>query len=220
MQLQFLTTKPTSMKRITFTEQHKSSRAIHYITLFLLSALLCLSASCHKDDGPDNPWGLPDATQTGANTFGCLINGEPWVAENNRLSGWDTEATYDEVEVGVADRYYFNVSAKYFPSSTFPPPDSAISDRFSIRIRPVYSEGEVDFPQLSRKDAEYVTSLIGIPGSSKTYRLDTLYNNYFEVTNLDTSKNTCSAKFSFRLVRNADILNITEGRFDVIYQPD
>ncbi|MFT7449927.1 MAG: hypothetical protein ACI9VN_000638, partial [Patescibacteria group bacterium] len=33
----------------------------------------CCCFSCGKDDdGPDNPYGLPDATKVGANTFGCL----------------------------------------------------------------------------------------------------------------------------------------------------
>ncbi|MFT4663498.1 MAG: hypothetical protein ACI8YQ_002166 [Polaribacter sp.] len=51
------------------------------ITICLLGVLF-LATACNKDDdGSDNSYGLPNATEQGANTFGCLIDGEPWVAE-------------------------------------------------------------------------------------------------------------------------------------------
>lgn len=196
------------------------------IHLFLL-AILFYVTSCKKDTGPDNPYGLPAATQTGAGTFGCLINGVPWVAENNRLSGWDTQATYDEIGVGVADNFYFNVSADYFPETSFPPPDSAISDFFLIQITPIYNEGDVDFTLLSDKSISYKTGLINIPNTTRIYNLDTLYkNNTIHISNLDTVSNVISGKFNLQLIRNTnlnvfiDTLSITEGRFDVKYQPD
>ncbi|WP_418602421.1 hypothetical protein [Hwangdonia sp.] len=52
--------------------------------LFVLSLTLSLSC-CNKDDNPRNPIDqLPPATQTGENTFGCLVNGEPLVITNSR----------------------------------------------------------------------------------------------------------------------------------------
>ena len=52
------------------------------IKLFLCSvALLCL-CSCDSDDDntPQNPVNqLPEATQTGENTFGCLLDGEAFI---------------------------------------------------------------------------------------------------------------------------------------------
>ena len=39
-----------------------------------------LNTQCEKDTpDPNNIPGLPPATQIGANTFGCLVNGVPWV---------------------------------------------------------------------------------------------------------------------------------------------
>ncbi len=41
--------------------------------MLLVGSLTLISASCKKEKtGAD---GLPPATQTGANTFGCLVNG-------------------------------------------------------------------------------------------------------------------------------------------------
>lgn len=49
--------------------------------LLLLAALLGLS-QCKKHD-PDPVDQLPPATQTGANTFGCLLNGQLWTPSGN-----------------------------------------------------------------------------------------------------------------------------------------
>ncbi|MFT5984460.1 MAG: hypothetical protein ACI9RM_002925 [Ulvibacter sp.] len=193
-------------------------------TTILLLVIFCCFSCGKDDDGPDNPYGLPNATKVGANTFGCLINGEPWVAEDNRLLGKDINATYDEIGVGVSDNSYFTISSKYFPESSFPPPDSAISDIFSIRVTPIYSEGEVDFSSLTRKEAVYKSGFLNIPGTLNIYELDTLYSdNYINVSNLDLENNIISGEFTFRLIRpnnSLDVILITDGRFDVVYQPN
>lgn len=51
----------------------------------ILAALLCLAVSCKDDDdSAKNPVDqLPPATQEGAFTFGCLVNGEPFVVTNS-----------------------------------------------------------------------------------------------------------------------------------------
>ena len=56
--------------------------------LLLLLPLLGLLASC-EDATADlypalPPVRLPAASQVGANTFGCLVNGQPWKASNSR----------------------------------------------------------------------------------------------------------------------------------------
>jgi hypothetical protein len=56
--------------------------------LLLLLPLLTLLASC-EDATADlypalPPVRLPAASQVGANTFGCLVNGQPWEASNSR----------------------------------------------------------------------------------------------------------------------------------------
>ena len=46
----------------------------YLITIVLTIALCC---SCDREDFSADPTIMPPATQTGANTFGCLIDG--WV---------------------------------------------------------------------------------------------------------------------------------------------
>jgi hypothetical protein len=74
-------------------------RKIH----FLLFAIFIVLASCHKDDDdqPTDPVDqLPPATQTGAGTFGCLLDGEVFLPGNtpNNL-----DCVYQFVDGG----YYF-----------------------------------------------------------------------------------------------------------------
>jgi len=47
---------------------------------FLFLALPLLLVSCKKNDPVS---ALPPETQTGANTFGCLVNGQPWTPQGN-----------------------------------------------------------------------------------------------------------------------------------------
>src|SRR5690554_1979895 len=56
-------------------------------TLFYYAVLFFSLTACNKDDDqPQDPIDqLPPVTQTGANTFGCLINGEPFVVTNTSL---------------------------------------------------------------------------------------------------------------------------------------
>ena len=52
--------------------------------LLLYAALLTLTqcSQCKKND-PTPLAQLPPATQTGANTFGCLVNGQVWLPNQN-----------------------------------------------------------------------------------------------------------------------------------------
>ncbi|WP_179346325.1 hypothetical protein [Winogradskyella ursingii] len=55
------------------------------ILLLLFTITLLSTTACNNDDdnGSNDPIDqLPAATQTGENTFGCLINGEPFVVSN------------------------------------------------------------------------------------------------------------------------------------------
>lgn len=68
---------------------------------FLLITALILLSSCHKDDDPIAPIDqLPPATQTGAGTFGCLVNGEPFIDNSGSFNCF-----YQFVDGG----YYFGI---------------------------------------------------------------------------------------------------------------
>jgi hypothetical protein len=52
-------------------------------SIFLITLLLLLGSSqCKRSiyPPPDNPYGLPNATQEGKNTLGCLLNAQKYIA--------------------------------------------------------------------------------------------------------------------------------------------
>jgi len=55
--------------------------------LMALTTIVIIGSGCKKQSNTNtddtNVPGLPPATQVGANTFGCLVNGVPWVPQGN-----------------------------------------------------------------------------------------------------------------------------------------
>ncbi|WP_121666097.1 hypothetical protein [Mesonia aquimarina] len=71
--------------------------------LFIFSLIFLSLFSCNKDDdqsSKDPVSQLPAATQTGENTFGCLLDGEVFLPDNHHLS---LDCVYQYVNGG----YYF-----------------------------------------------------------------------------------------------------------------
>lgn len=62
---------------------------IKYLITIILTVALC--CACDGEDFSVDPTLMPPATQTGANTFGCLIDG--WVYTGQRY-GPDHKASY------------------------------------------------------------------------------------------------------------------------------
>jgi hypothetical protein len=56
--------------------------------------------------------------------------------------------------------------------------------------------------------------------SNLSFRLDTLFEHNIEITYFDIEKNIISGKFSFTGTSSNDTVKITDGRFDVIYNPE
>jgi len=54
--------------------------------LLLLFSLASIFASCKKEKMVEEIDKLPAATQNGANTFGCLVNGKAWIAQHKDCS--------------------------------------------------------------------------------------------------------------------------------------
>ena len=188
-------------------------------TLLLLLATLATLLGCYKE----NEYyflGLPEPTQSGENTFGCLINGKPWVAEIDPMAFTPTlrklDSAYDEPGFGITDFYNFFVIASYFSKK------DSLSESFSISFTPIYEAGEIDFSNLVSKTFTFRSLYSGTPMLSKIYYLDKEYPGIFIIDKLDTNENICSGRFDLQLINNAktDTINLTHGRFDVKYQPE
>ncbi|MFT6709275.1 MAG: hypothetical protein ACJATF_004141 [Flavobacteriales bacterium] len=206
------------MKRILKT--NKSTKSIKKITIYLLVSLFLVTACNKDDDRPDhpNPWGLPNATQSGAGTFGCLINGEPWIAEiglgiiSASLRPFDM--TYDETDTGIFYNNHWSMVVKKILKDSI----HDIHDGFVIRAW--FSEEEI---LINHVDHRLYFSLIfgDDQGINAFYELDTLSPYTFEITKLDTANNICAGIFDFYAISDDsdEVLHFEEGRFDKKYAP-
>src|SRR5437762_9421648 len=66
------------------------------IFLFISFYCLLLGASCKKNKQPSNVDPLPPATQIGAKTFGCYLNGNVWIP-----TGGGAGSGLPSVEAGI-----------------------------------------------------------------------------------------------------------------------
>ena len=164
----------------------------------LLLSFLLLSSTCKKEDTKPIDQ-LPRATTEGKNTFGCLVNGEAWIAhieDNPVFFGEDVlDVHYDEEDYLriVAEREVSRVDQTMILHATVFPQGSSVFRRGS-NLRDL-------------TDA-----------CNDEYELDTSAFHQLTITKLDLDYNIISGTFGFTLfLEDCDTLEITEGRFDAIY---
>jgi hypothetical protein len=154
----------------------------------------------------DTP-GLPPATQIGANTFGFLLNGQPWVPEGNDGGGNNLSISFDPgFNNGV-----FGI-AVYRATATM-----SFTQGFGIGIRD--SLNYFSFPKtfiLSH------TSLFRARGNKEelctifSKDIGTFCNGQLSVDKLDRQNGIIAGRFNFTLHENGcDTIKVTSGRFDM-----
>lgn len=173
-------------------------------TALLLAALLGLSQCQKADQAPADQ--LPPATQTGAGTFGCLLNGQAWIPNGN--SGVPNfNLTYDPGYRGGAlqVRVYRYVGDK-----------KDVLQGMVFGASHVTQEGTYDFVLKGDNGANYIDNstssdcnYYGEP-PALTYRTGKL-----TVTRLDLQKGIVSGTFAFTLYQpGCDTVRVTQGHFD------
>ena len=171
--------------------------------LLLLTSLFLLATACTKeDDGPADPLDeLPPATQVGANTFGCLINGEPWYNRGGSFNRPDLKAGYAETLFGP----HLSITAYAHNPSI-----ADRKDRLLILYRnPTVSNFGADERWTEPFEFTYDDYVF--------YRLDTLSPVRLSLTRFDLQAQIASGTFEFTAINDElmDTLVVTEGRFDV-----
>jgi hypothetical protein len=184
----------------------------HMKPLFLIIACsLLLASSCRKHKTATSPVDqLPAETQTGANTFGCLVNGVAFKPGGAQLSGGSLQCNYQFVSGG----YYFVLIARNKTGSNLLSSVGLYTDSLKI------SEG-TKLNLKSRIDGnpsgDYFKAL-----SSNQYELfetdGSSYTGELWIKKLDTINQIVSGTFWFNAVNsNKEPVKVTDGRFDVHY---
>jgi hypothetical protein len=187
-------------------------------TLPLLFALLLivLLTACGKDDPPPNTYPppidytvLPPATQTGAGTFGCKVDGAVWVPRVPLLA-----VTYRDIEATVWEK---DGSGAGIITTNLVDIDKNIDNWFVITF------SKTSFEHKTLCDTSVFASFRTESGVYYSSDLINVASNCIEITKIDSIKNFVSGTFNFTLYRDStklhDKIKITEGRFDLPYYP-
>ena len=180
--------------------------------LIIISFVL-LSSSCKKSK-PSNPIDqLPPETQTGANTFGCLVNGEVFKPGGAQLSGGSLSCNYQFLNGG----YYFRLAAIYRNNTNGSGKSiGIISDSLAI------IEKEKFLLTVTRSKGKISSGY-----SSYQTQPIIIYDDYSTTSNiigellinkLDTINQIVSGAFWFDAINGSgQKVEVRKGRFDVRY---
>jgi hypothetical protein len=169
------------------------------IFFFMVAAIV----SCSKD-APVNK-DLPPATEEGKNTFGCYIDGSPFVAKVRFTIGGPMAVS------GIFDEETNDLKLQATRENS--------EDHLeSIKIRATLYEGEGSY--FMRASHDEVEGYVDYSGNKCTYYHDLTNLGTIVITYLNPTKNIIAGTFEMELV-NPDCyyktLKITEGRFDFGY---
>ena len=150
---------------------------------------------------------LAPITQNGANTFGCLVNGEVWIPETSGPGNGGNYAI--DATIGVTDPSNMTITARAEPIST---------DRDQVlKIGTVYSIGM----KTSMKTWVNFNDRNFPMNTCHFIEIDTTLENYIIVDFVDAERQILSGRFACTY-QEPDCpeqrIEITEGRFDVIYR--
>ncbi|WP_310394080.1 DUF6252 family protein [Hymenobacter sp.] len=176
------------------------------LPLYLALVLLTQCSKCKNDPRPRDPAAaLPPATQTGANTFGCLVNGQPYTPKGNN----GTSNLYILYDAG------FRGGALGIQTYRI---DGNRRQYLSIDMAPVTTTGIYSF---ARPAGICTANYADTPGVANGCNLiysdqDVAYRSgQLAITKFDTRNRIVSGTFSFKLLQaGCDTLKVTQGRFD------
>ncbi|GHB69201.1 hypothetical protein GCM10007390_23420 [Persicitalea jodogahamensis] len=156
---------------------------------------------------------LPEPTQTGANTFGCKIDGENWIP--NGAKGFMAPGP---VEGGFARDIIFKKGIVI--SVTARSKDGKAIHLFVF-------DSKVGKYLLNRDTTPYQGYLKPVSfasyhsGKGVAFATDSLHTGYIEITKADTTTGTVSGTFEFEAGPASNLATgthkVTKGRFDVNY---
>lgn len=169
--------------------------------LFLLLVTCFTLSSCDKDD--NNCQGincLPPATQTGAGTFGCLVNGEPYV---------DNSGFFNCFYQLVDGKYYFGIQA-----------EDNVSNIVLIGLGSNASNIELNtLINLNIDEPQNFYGGINLSNLGGTIKTSNSADGNIKFTKLDFQNSIVSATFEFTVTdpNTGVIYEISEGRFDALF---
>ena len=184
------------------------------LCLYVMLVMFASCKSCKKEVNA-----LPDATQTGANTAGCLIDGKAWIPNGSSDSSGD---------VILAGGYLLPLSGR---------PKNCVEIRMYRRDRslmyvyvksvdkpgryPLSFDTSTDLLSVSTKSfAIYSIDGFMIDDPDYNYITTSQYTGHVNFTVADTTRKLLAGTFEFDAIDTPSkrTIRVTEGRFDLNQQ--
>ncbi|AGC76462.1 hypothetical protein LX97_01128 [Nonlabens dokdonensis] len=170
--------------------------------IILLISIIVFLNSCDSDDndcqGIDC---LPPITQTGAGTFGCLVNGEPFV---------DNSGSFNCFYQLVDGEYFFNICGL---------DETGIVSDICLRT----NQKEIGINQYldieSNDVGNFFASIAVDDDGLRFFDSSSSTTGAITITEFIANSNVVSATFEFSVIdpNTGTLYNITNGRFDAIF---
>lgn len=178
------------------------------LILFLLIILLALSCCNKNDDEPTNPIDkLPPATQTGANTAGCLLDGEAFLPNRNSTVPLRVFYLDGKTFSFVVSNKVNNISNNLM----------IFLENVQIEVGKVYKLNTQFDEKEDNQSGEYTIGSTS-PPSPNYYTTNSNYIGEIVFTNHDFNKAILSGTYWFDAINSeGKIVKVREGRFDMKY---
>ena len=175
---------------------------------FLFSLILILSCCNNKDDNPALPpiLQLPPATQTGANTAGCLVNGQVFIPQGYSQTGNLTCNYINELDFGLNISEIINGRIKII---------NVVSNNINIT-----NNLNVDLPlTIFVNNSKYGQFTILNPDfTQERYITTATVTGNLRITYYSASNSIISGTFWFDAADSNGVkIEVREGRFDMRY---
>lgn len=174
----------------------------------LLLAFTGVCCSCQKDDDSDlSPIEqLPPQTTVGANTAGCLVNGEVLIPKGN------ANQTILRCQYALRNGEYFFILGIANNESEFSKSIVLRAEKFKLE------EGK-SYKFLEKPEELWAEHSIE-SGLINYYDTDLDHSGILFITRLDEEQRIISGTFSFTAINDqGETVEITDGRFDMHYIP-
>ncbi|MGN6196502.1 MAG: hypothetical protein ACTHOB_16300 [Ginsengibacter sp.] len=182
-----------------------------YKPFLILTSLffITLTASNCKKDKRTNPVDqLPAITETGANTFGCLVNGKVFLPKGNSLTP-KLKCAYQFLNTDYSKGYFFQLSAGDLSNSNDITGVGIYTDSLAI------TTGNYNLDDNKKGSAYGLYIIINSQENENLYTQSSLPGQ-LTITKFDEANQIVAGTFWFTTINtNGDTIKVTDGRFDM-----